>query len=120
MSNEAKLVYIQEKMRETKRRERTAYVGAILGMGLAVVGFVLSDPRFLSTSGIVLGVIGIIGAVIEAISYAVNMQRYDKLVDELGTMAKAIPTCPKCGKEIPKGNYTFCPFCGSPLIPPPP
>jgi small nuclear ribonucleoprotein (snRNP)-like protein len=25
--------------------------------------------------------------------------------------------CPICGKEIPQGNYTFCPFCGNSLKP---
>jgi rRNA maturation endonuclease Nob1 len=25
------------------------------------------------------------------------------------------PTCHRCGKEIPKGNYAFCPSCGTAL-----
>jgi len=25
-------------------------------------------------------------------------------------------TCPKCNKELPSGNYTYCPHCGSSLI----
>jgi hypothetical protein len=32
----------------------------------------------------------------------------------LGTIVR-IPTCPKCSKQIPAGNYTFCPFCGAAL-----
>ena len=30
---------------------------------------------------------------------------------------KSIDKCPNCGKEIPQGNYTFCPFCGNSLKP---
>ncbi len=27
-----------------------------------------------------------------------------------------IQTCPKCNKELPSGNYTYCPHCGSSLV----
>jgi len=119
LSDEAKLVYIQERMKETKRREQIASVCLMLGMILAIAGFVFSDPRFLGMNGIWIGVLGIILAIIEGISYAGNSYQYSKLMQELKTMAKATPTCPKCGKEIPRGKFAFCPFCGSPLVPPP-
>jgi hypothetical protein len=32
-------------------------------------------------------------------------------------MAITIPKCPNCGKEIPQGNFEFCPFCGKSLKP---
>lgn len=25
--------------------------------------------------------------------------------------------CPKCGQVVPKGNFAFCPFCGTSLKP---
>jgi len=27
-----------------------------------------------------------------------------------------IHTCTKCNKELPSGNYTYCPHCGSSLV----
>jgi hypothetical protein len=120
LSEEAKLAYIQERMKETKGNERIASVASMFGMILALVGFMFSDSRFLGTCGIWIGVLGIILAIIEGISYVGNSYQYSKLMQELKAMAKATPTCPKCGKEIPKGSFAFCPFCGSSLTPPPP
>ena len=42
----------------------------------------------------------------------------ETLMKELESLAHRAPICPKCSKQIPQGNYTFCPFCGSPLTPP--
>jgi rubrerythrin len=39
----------------------------------------------------------------------------NKLARELLGMSAKIPTCPKCGKQMPADNYTFCPFCGTAL-----
>ncbi len=38
-------------------------------------------------------------------------------MEQLRALANAMPTCPKCGKAIPQGNYAFCPFCGASLKP---
>jgi class 3 adenylate cyclase/tetratricopeptide (TPR) repeat protein len=29
-----------------------------------------------------------------------------------------VTTCPSCGKELPAGEFPFCPFCAAPLAPP--
>jgi len=26
-----------------------------------------------------------------------------------------VATCPSCGKELPAGEFPFCPFCAAPL-----
>lgn len=39
----------------------------------------------------------------------------NKLARELLDTIVRIPPCPKCGKQIPQGNYAFCPFCGTAL-----
>ena len=39
----------------------------------------------------------------------------NKLMKELERMAIDYPKCSKCGKEIPSGDYEFCPFCAASL-----
>ncbi len=37
-------------------------------------------------------------------------RQYDNLMKELEKMATFNPPCPNCGKELPNGNFEFCPF----------
>jgi ribosomal protein L37AE/L43A len=40
---------------------------------------------------------------------------YEKTMKELKKVAIPTFTCPKCGRQLPEGEYAFCPFCGSPI-----
>jgi hypothetical protein len=112
LSEQAKLTYIQEELREARNNEKWGYLLGFLGAVLAGVGFGWgSGLQALGYLGILLAAFGFAWAIF--CSY-----RGSKLREQLKTMATKIPTCPKCGKQIPQGNYTFCPFCGSPLITP--
>ena len=45
---------------------------------------------------------------------AINNQLRKHQIEQL---SKSVGKCPDCGKEIPQGNFTFCPFCGKSLKP---
>ena len=45
---------------------------------------------------------------VNEINNQLNKNRIEKLESEE-------KKCPKCGKEMPQGNFDFCPFCGKPL-----
>jgi len=117
LSKAAELAFVEDRMKETKRRERIAIAFLFLGLIVAVVGFTFQWLGLFGTLGIWIGVLGIVLAVIEIIGYAANSIIYSKLMRESEAMAEAPPTCPRCGKEIPKGNHKFCPYCGSKLTP---
>jgi len=38
-----------------------------------------------------------------------------KILGLIQQMTFQIPKCPNCGKEIPQGDFEFCPFCGNSL-----
>jgi hypothetical protein len=38
-----------------------------------------------------------------------------KMFFEIQQITRSIPKCANCGKEIPQGNFDFCPFCGNSL-----
>jgi rRNA maturation endonuclease Nob1 len=38
-----------------------------------------------------------------------------KILELIQQLAMSIPKCTSCGKQIPQGNFDFCPFCGNPL-----
>ncbi len=60
-------------------------------------------------------IIGAICAIFTLLAYAERLnanETKDHLMLELNSMGVKVPTCPKCGKQLP---FTFCPFCGSPL-----
>lgn len=117
MSKAAELEFVEDRMKETKRRERIAIAFLFLGLIIALVGVTFWWLGLFGTSGIWIGVLGIILAIIEIIGYAANSIIYSKLMRESEAMTNATPTCPRCGKEIPKGNHKFCPYCGSKLTP---
>jgi ribosomal protein S27AE len=101
------LTYLQEKLKSVKRNERGADVVVILGVILAALGFAAGSTLW--------GVIGIITAA-AGVFYSVTFSSYyNRLMKELEKMATPNSKCPKCGKELPNGNYRFCPFCGASL-----
>jgi rRNA maturation endonuclease Nob1 len=72
------------------------------------------------------GIIGVIFFVLFSIVERVANGTKKELMSELENMGTKVSTCPNCQKQLPKGNFEFCPFCGtslkpkSPYIPPPP
>jgi 1,4-dihydroxy-2-naphthoate octaprenyltransferase len=94
LSEEAKLVYIQMRMKEIKRMEHVSYEGLWVGVLLTFIGFVFAGLGFLTTNGFWfwLGVVGIIIAAGEFYSYALNSYQYFKLKQELKTMTEASPS----------------------------
>jgi hypothetical protein len=92
LSKEAKLMYIQMRMKEIKRMEHVSNAGLWVGVLLAFVGFVFAGLGFLTTNGLWLGVVGIIIAAAEFYSYALNSYQYFKLEQELKTMTRAPPS----------------------------
>lgn len=113
MSEQARLIYLQEKIKEAKGRERSGWIAFIIGVVFAVMGFGFSD--FLGQGGTLMGIGGILLAGIGAVESFYYTYQHSKLLEQLKKMATVTPTCPKCGKEIPQGNYAFCPFCGASL-----
>lgn len=116
MSEQAKIAYIQEELKEAKGNQRHGSILVIVGAILTGAGFALAD---VSQSALYLGILGVLLVVSGIVYGAYYVAKVTKLKEQLKTMAIKIVICPKCGKEIPEGNYTFCPFCGSPLAPPP-
>ena len=114
MSEEAKLVYLQEKLDEAKKRERSGWWAFIIGLIFAVFGYVFID--FQPTGGILLIICGVVLVAVGIVeSWYLGFYQKTKLMEQLEKMAIKTPICPKCGKEIPKGNFKFCPFCGASL-----
>ncbi|MEM3551885.1 MAG: zinc ribbon domain-containing protein [Conexivisphaerales archaeon] len=113
MSEQAKLIYLQEKIKEAKGRERSGMIAFIAGVIVASIGFALGEV--LGEGWTLMGIGGILAAVIGIVESFYYGYQHSKLLEQLKKMAEALPACPKCGKEIPQGNYAFCPFCGTPL-----
>jgi hypothetical protein len=113
LSEEAKIAYIQERLKEVRRGERNGSIWGIFGAVLLGVGIGFSSilgqsTWILEACGILLFLLGLVD-----VAYC-GFQRI-KLMNQMKTMSISIPKCPKCGKELPKGNFAFCPFCGSSL-----
>jgi len=109
LSEQAKLIYLQERIKEAKREEKWGMIAFVSGVAFAIIGFELG------VRGTLIGILGILLAGIGSFWAIYFAYQYSKLLDQLKKMATTFPTCPKCGKEIPQENYAFCPFCGAPL-----
>jgi len=113
LSEEVKMVYFKEKLNDARRRERSGWIMFVVGVFVAAIGFAFI-PFIGQTSGILIGIGGVLLAIVGIIeSFYFRLQHF-KLMEQLEKMAIKT-TCPKCGKEIPKGNFMFCPFCGASL-----
>jgi hypothetical protein len=111
MSEQARRVYLQEAIKETKRRKISGWIEFIIGTGLMGVGLFLIDPPlsyWLLFGGLFLAILGFY-------SINVNVRKESLLRKELSLMPKVTSKCLSCGKEIPQGNFDFCPFCGNSL-----
>jgi uncharacterized paraquat-inducible protein A len=113
MSETAKIALLQEVMKEAKRNERGGFITCLVGVIVSVVGF---STTSLATNSINFGIIGIAIAAIGFTIYLYYTRVYSRFVGQLVSLAsKSAVPCPRCGKALPEGEFSFCPFCGSPL-----
>ena len=107
---------LQEKMKDANKNMIVSLVPFGLGVLLIVKGILdLWDPHFTSEFYFTIITIGI-ACVMIGICMAVPYNRqYNKLKKELENIATSFSNCPNCKKEMPKGNFEFCPFCGNSL-----
>ena len=80
-------------------------------------GFGLYLGWMAELSYLFLGIIGAIGTVLFFVGEFVYEKEKAGLMNELNHLSIKIPICPKCGKQVPEGNFAFCPFCGASLKP---
>ena len=122
MSEQAKTVLLQEKIQNAKNNRWVGVSLSVIGIVLVLVGAYLTFFPKQSVSIEDIGMVVFSGVIAMIAGGAVSSfyeNKKTKLLEELEATTIKNPTCPKCGKAIPQGNYTFCPFCGSPLTPPP-
>ena len=117
MSEEARLAYLQEKIKDAKRNERIGPLGIAMGGVFVGVGIVLNIWNNIVTviGGLLVIVLGIFLFVFGIYVSGHYAGQYKNLMKELEKMANTPPICPNCKKELPKGNLVFCPFCGNSL-----
>jgi hypothetical protein len=113
LSEQAKLTYLQEKIKEARSAQKGGWILFILGLADSVIGFGLSPVS--GQVGILMGIVGIplAGMGLGVVFYYIY--QYNRLLEQLKLIATVTPKCPKCGKELPQGDLTFCPFCGTSL-----
>lgn len=115
MSEQAQVVSLQEKMKKAKRMESSGKTYSILGFILFAFGIVLSTfyskmPPW--TTWIILpGAIFIMA--FGLIEICVGATQYSKLSKQIKTLPIVTSTCSRCGKQIPQGDFEFCPYCGN-------
>ena len=113
MSEEARLAYLREEIRKTKRNERFGKITTGLGIIALILGILgIANEHSLGIPSMILG------AILSAIGTTFiqhSLYQYKELTIQLEKVALTTITCPKCGKEIPKQNFMFCPFCGASL-----
>jgi len=116
MSEQAKVAYLQEKIKEARRNE-------IGGLALFMFGLFLIALTLIANSfhpfglgffaGIIVGICAVIIGFCVAIYYGVVL--LSRFMTESQSMTIQILKCPHCQKELPKGNFEFSPYCGKSL-----
>ena len=59
--------------------------------------------------------LGIACVVISSCMAVPYIRQYYKFKKELENIASSFSNCVNCKKEIPQGNFAFCPSCGHPI-----
>ena len=112
MSEQTKLTAIQENLKEIRNRERLGKIIVVVGSVFLAAGLILSSFGNTSQITYIIGVgLWIFGAI--------DIYRYSRMKKEVLTALDHmvfIKRCSNCGKELPKGNLVFCPFCGLKLV----
>lgn len=109
MSEEAKLVYVQERLDKVNRRIKYAWLFSFVGAILVIFSYVfepfLSNARTLEIIGVLIICTGVI------VNLVYGTSKKNKLIKQLETKA-LLNSCKKCGKQLPKGKLLACPSCG--------
>jgi hypothetical protein len=116
MSEEAKVAYIQESIKQARSRVITGGISIVCG---AIV-LVFAAIAF-SSLGAAAWVVGGIGVFLIVLGLSLSLYYANErsiLQLQLKMRETKTLTCHNCGKPIPQGKYTLCPFCGSALVPP--
>ena len=116
LSEDAKLAFLQEKIKQAKSNVRAGSSGIVSACVIIAAGIVASFwVGFIYLIAMVLlGAFFFVYGIYVAVHYS---NQYDNLMKELEKMAIPTYTCPNCKKELPKGNFAFCPFCSASLKP---
>jgi uncharacterized paraquat-inducible protein A len=113
MSEAARIALLQEMMRDAKRNERGGLLACLVGVVVSVAGF---STIPLARNSLELGVVGLVIAAVGFVVYLHYSRLYSRFVGQLAKIAfKSAASCPQCGKELPEGEFGFCPFCGTSL-----
>ena len=110
MSEQAKLALLIVKLNDIRKTRRNLAISVIvIAVMLGVVGNLVGvDFLVLMTIAVGLMVVGLF----TDSQYA---KQEATIRWEIQQMATLIPKCSSCGKEVPQGNFEFCPFCGNQL-----
>jgi uncharacterized membrane protein len=113
LSEAARIALLQEMMRDAKRNERGGLLACLVGVVVSVAGF---STIPLARNSLELGVVGLVIAAVGFVVYLHYAHLYSRFVGQLAKIAfKSATPCPQCGKELPEGEFGFCPFCGTSL-----
>lgn len=107
MSEEAKIAYLREKIAYARGQSRAGTALSFIGLFLAVISYGWLGDFNLT----ILGLGGVVVGACLGLYFDVQKAR---LLDQLKQMGSTLK-CPDCGKQIPQGNFAFCPFCGANL-----
>lgn len=118
MSEEAKIIVIKEEIRQAEKNYRAVRNWVMGGIACACVGiflvvFPLRSPNglFSSLAIILLSVVIIGYGVIKMRQFAKEKKVLVLKITQIDFSAK----CPHCKKQLPEGNFEFCPSCENKL-----
>jgi uncharacterized membrane protein HdeD (DUF308 family) len=107
---------LQEKMKDANKNIWVSLLPVLLGIIFIVNGIFVLTEWHISFQIILLQItIGIACMIIGICMTIPYIRQYNRLKKELENIATSFSNCPNCKKEIPQGNFAFCPFCGNPL-----
>jgi len=110
LSKEAKVALLQQKISQASTNRWIAYITAFVLT--ALIGFISGFLGFTEDFALIVGVVPFVVCIAIGSYYWIQK---DQLMKELERMAIDYPKCPKCRKEIPKGDFMYCPFCSASL-----
>ena len=112
MSERTQLKAVQEALKKIRKRERFGKIIVVIGSMFLVAGLILSfSIRTYNIPYIAWIGLWIFGAI--------DLYRYSRMKREVLTALDhmvVIKRCSNCGKELPKGDLVFCPFCSLKLV----
>ena len=111
MSEQARLLLLQMQLDQVRKSRRNWAISLIV---VAIFfGFVWNGYGFDFFTGLVLTMFfGTLGEYVVLDHYG---KQETAILWQIEQMAAVIQKCPSCGKDVPQGNFDFCPFCGNSL-----